>query len=66
MDTWGDKEHALYRYLTMWCDFSPKRAREAINSPPEMRRAVGFPYWGQDSSESIESPMEQNPNRRAR
>lgn len=63
-DWWGDKEHALFRYLTQWADFSPSEAIAAISSP-ESTGVAAFKSSHEPNRESIECPMEQDMNRRA-
>jgi len=62
METWGERERALYRYLTCWADFTPAEARDAILSP-EYTRVAAFKPSHAPNRESIECPMEQDKNR---
>jgi hypothetical protein len=60
-------DRALFRYLTTWADFSTAEAFAAIKST-HREQACGYPgsgHCGGDSTESIESQMEQDKNRRA-
>jgi hypothetical protein len=58
------RDHALYRYLTLWADFTPAEARDAVNSS----LIHGFPSrarWMGAADESLICSMEQSKNRRA-
>lgn len=57
-DHWGDREWALYRYLTQWADFTSIEATNAVNNPT-------FPPFNGDSPEGIYCPMEKQTDRRA-
>ena len=59
-----DREHALYRYLTMWADFTPAEARAAI-SPQKSDVIHSREPWRVNPSDGIEYQMEQDKNRRA-
>lgn len=63
-DWWGDIEHALYRYLTQWADFTHSEAVAAISSPQSTGENRLYPRRT-DSSERIDCQMENQTNRRA-
>ena len=61
-----ERERALFRYLTMWADFSTREAleiiREKLPCVPIIHR---IERCGEDSTGSIDCQMEQDKNRRA-
>jgi hypothetical protein len=59
----NDRQQSLYRYLTIWCDFTPTEARDAcLNPSPKFTPNKHETRWRSDSPESIYSPMEQSKN----